>query len=144
MNKRVVFIGLIVLMISSLALSACKPAAPALGTEANPIIWAVVPSGETERVVSGFDKVAKIIHDDTGLVIKPLVATEYAGVIEALSTNPPKAQMASLATFAYILAANKKVAEAELVSQRFGSEVYNGQIFVRADSGINSVAELKG
>jgi len=50
----------------------------------------------------------------------------------------------SLATFSYILANDKGCAEAELVSVRFGSPVYNGQIFVRADSGINSIADLAG
>ncbi|WP_075063855.1 phosphate/phosphite/phosphonate ABC transporter substrate-binding protein [Ornatilinea apprima] len=120
------------------------PEPPAIGTEENPIIWAVVPSGETERVVSGFEELAKLLKEETGLVIEPLVATEYAGVIEALSSDPPKAQMASLATFAYILAAERGVAEAGLVASRFGSLVYNGQIYTRADSGIETIADLEG
>jgi len=49
-----------------------------------------------------------------------------------------------LATFSYILANDKGCAEAALVSVRFGSPVYNGQIFVRADSGIESIADLAG
>jgi len=117
---------------------------PELGTEENPIIWAVVPSGDTERVVAGFEEVAAMLYDSTGLVIKPFVATEYAGVIEALAADPPKAHMASLATFAYILAAERGGAEAELVSVRYGAATYNGQIFVRADSGIETIADLKG
>ena len=116
---------------------------PELGTEENPIIWAVVPSGDTERVVAGFEAVAALLYDATGLVVEPFVATEYAGVIEALAADPPKAHMASLATFAYILAAERGGAEAELVSVRYGSPTYNGQIFVRADSGIESIADLK-
>ena len=117
---------------------------PELGTEENPIIWAVVPSGDTERVVAGFDAVAELLYEATGLVVEPFVATEYAGVIEALAATPPKAHMASLATFAYILAAERGGAEAELVSVRFGAATYNGQIFVRADSGIESIADLAG
>ena len=49
-----------------------------------------------------------------------------------------------LATFSYVLAADKGCTEAELVSVRFGSPTYNGQIIVRADSGLNSIADLKG
>jgi len=136
------YLILFAVLIAALLLSACG--SDELGTEENPIIWAVVPSGETERVVSGFEEVAAMIFDETGLVITPLVATEYAGVIEAMCSDPVKAHMASLATFSYILANDKGCAEAELVSVRFGSPVYNGQIFVRADSGINSIADLAG
>ncbi len=169
--KRINFVlVLLTLVLVSSALAACTPAeepveepaedvaeepaeevaeepaeeGPALGTEENPIIWAVVPSGETERVVAGFEELAAIIFEDTGLVVEPFVATEYAGVIEALSSDPPKAHMASLATFAYIMAADRGVAEAELVSVRYGLPTYNGQIFVRADSGIESLADLAG
>ena len=136
------FMILFAVLIVVLSLSACGPGE--LGTEENPIIWAVVPSGETERVVTGFEEVAGMIYDETGLVVEPFVATEYAGVIEAMCSDPPKAHMAALATFSYILANERGCAEAALVSVRYGSPVYNGQIFVRADSGINSVEELAG
>lgn len=142
--KKQVYLMLAVLMAISLILAACQPKAPELGTEENPIIWAVVPSGETERVVAGFEQVAGMIEERTGLVIEPLVATEYAGVIEAMCAEPPRAQMGSLATFAYILAAERGCAEVALVSTRFGVPTYNGQIYVRADSGIESIADLEG
>ena len=89
-----------------------------LGTEDNPIIWSFVPSGEMERVAAGAESVADLIYAETGLIIETNVATEYAGVIEAMCADPPKAHMASLATFSYVLAAGKGCSEAELVSVR--------------------------
>jgi phosphonate transport system substrate-binding protein len=142
MNKRTTYFLFALVTVLALMLPACGPAA--LGTEENPIIWAVVPSGETERVVTGFEDVAQMIFDETGLVVEPFVATEYAGVIEAMCSDPPKAHMASLATFSYILAAERGCADVSLVAVRFGSPVYNGQIFVRADSGIESISDLAG
>jgi len=50
--------------------------------------------------------------------------------------------MASLDTFAYILAADRGAAEAMLVSVRYGSPTYNCQFIARADSGISEVADL--
>lgn len=127
----------------SFAAAKGQPEAP-LGSESNPIVWAFVPSGETERVATGAQSVADLLHQKTGLYFKTLVATEYAGVIEAMGANPPSAHMASLATFSYILAAEKKVAVAALVSVRFGLPYYNGQIIVRKNSGITKLSDLKG
>jgi phosphonate transport system substrate-binding protein len=140
-KNRILLLAL--LLIGALLIGACAKE-PELGTEENPLIWAFVPSGETERVSAGAEAVADLIYEETGLVIDTFVATEYAGVIEAMCSDPPKAQIGSLATFAYILAADRGCAEAELVSVRYGSAVYNGQIFVRADSGIESLEELDG
>jgi phosphonate transport system substrate-binding protein len=142
--KRIAYILIALMVITGFALSGCQSQEAELGTEENPLIWALVPSGESDTVLAGFDAVTDIIYDETGIVIEPFVATEYAGVIEALSADPPKAHIASLATFAYLVAAERGVAEASLVSVRYGSEVYNGQIFVRADSGIESLSELAG
>ena len=82
-----------------------------------------------ERVTAGAQAVADLIYEESGLVIEIFVATEYAGVIEAMCSDPPKAHMGSLATFAYLLASARGCAEAELVSVRYGSATYNGQIF---------------
>jgi phosphonate transport system substrate-binding protein len=143
-KRTFIFAIMSTFVIAALLLGACAPKEAELGTEENPLIWAFVPSGEMQDVTAGAEDVAKLIFEETGLVIDTFVATEYAGVIEAMCSDPPKAHMGSLATFAYILAAERGCAEAELVSVRYGSPVYNGQIFVRADSGITSIDQLAG
>ena len=138
---------LVVLFVGLLAvgmLASCGPKEPELGSEENPIVWSFVPSGEMERVAGGAQAVADLLQQETGLYFETNVATEYAGVIEAMCSDPPKAHMGSLATFAYVLAADRGCAEAELVSVRYGSPTYNGQIIVRADSGINALTDLAG
>jgi phosphonate transport system substrate-binding protein len=141
MVKRVLIVGIILLSLAAVLFARGKAE---LGTEENPIIWSFVPSGEMERVAAGAQSVADLLHDKTGLYIKTNVATEYAGVIEALASDPPEAHMASLATFAYVLAAERGVAKAVLVSVRFGSPTYNGQLIAGADKGISKVEDLKG
>ena len=136
-------IVLLALLIPVVAFATPQVEAP-LGSEANPVIWSFVPSGDTTQIVAGGRQVADMIFDKTGLVIEVSVATEYAGVIEALSSDPPSAHMTSLATFAYVMAADRGVAQAALVAVRFGSPTYNGQIIAGANTGINSVADLAG
>ena len=127
-----------------IALTGCGGAGKLGSSEDNPIVWSFVPSGEMERVAAGAQSVADLLHDETGLYFETNVATEYAGVIEAMCADPPEAHMGSLATFAYVLANERCGIGCELVAVRYGSPTYNGQIMVRADSGINSLADLEG
>ncbi|MBN2508664.1 MAG: phosphate/phosphite/phosphonate ABC transporter substrate-binding protein [Spirochaetales bacterium] len=144
MNMKHLTVCILMLLVSAAPMFAAgSPEAP-LGSEDNPIIWSFVPSGETERVSAGAQQVADMLFDKTGLYFKTNVATEYAGVIEALSSKPPQAHMASLATFAYVMAAERGVAEAVLVAVRYGSPTYNGQLIAGTDSGINTVADISG
>jgi phosphonate transport system substrate-binding protein len=144
MSKKALWAALALTLILTLAMVSGCGGDEELGTEDNPIIWVVVPSGETERVTAGFDAVAEMLQEETSLYFKPLVATEYAGAIEALCSDPPEAHMASLATFAYVLAADRDCAEAAMLSVRFGSPTYNGQLLVHADSGLQSLEDLAG
>ncbi|MFW5686151.1 MAG: PhnD/SsuA/transferrin family substrate-binding protein, partial [Spirochaetota bacterium] len=120
MRKVLPVIAITVLAVL-LALTGCGQREAELGTEENPIIWSFVPSGDTNQIVAGGEQVADLIYEETGLVVDISVATEYAGVIEALSSDPPSAHMASLATFSYVLAADRGVADAALVAVRYGS-----------------------
>lgn len=126
-----------------MVLSACGGEA-ALGTEENPIIFVAVPSGETERVLAGFESVVDLIYEDTGIVIEPFVASSYSAAIEAMCADPAQAHMGALATFAYILAHEKGCADAALNATRYGSASYNGQFIVRTDSGLETLVDLEG
>jgi phosphonate transport system substrate-binding protein len=141
MSRRLVLVVCVLALCGAGVFAADRPA---LGSEENPIVWAFVPSGDTGKVSAGAQSVADLLHKKTGLYFKTLVATEYAGVIEALRSNPPAAQMSSLATFAYIMAADMGVSQAVLISVRNGSAFYNGQFVVRANSGIRKLGDLKG
>jgi phosphonate transport system substrate-binding protein len=115
---------------------------PALGTEENPIVWVLVPSNDAETVLAGADEIAAKIEDQTGLVVTPLVTTDYSAAVEAMCNG--EAHMGALNTFNYVLANARGCADVALVSSRFGSTFYSGQIITRADSGITSIADLAG
>ena len=142
--KRIVLLVSVLVLAAGGIFAGGEQEAAELGTDENPLIWSFVPSGDTQEIVAGGEEVADMIYDRTGIVVDVSVATEYAGVIEALSSDPPSAHIASLATFSYVLAADRGVAEAELVAVRFGSATYNGQIITRADSDITEIADLDG
>jgi len=140
--KKSLYLLLATMMVLSLVLSACG--APKLGTEANPILWVFVPSRAGEEVTTAAEGVADLLHTQTGLYFKTFVATDYTAAIEALCSKPAKAQMGSLATFALITAADRGCATPALVASRRGSLTYTGQIIAGADTGIKSLADIKG
>ncbi len=145
MSRKILVTMLALLLVGTVvALSGCGGEAALGESEENPIVWSFVPSGETEQVATGAQEVANLLNDETGLYFETNVATEYAGVIEAMCSDPPEAHMGSLATFAYVLANERCDIEAELVAVRFGSPTYNGQLITQADSGIEGIEDLEG
>lgn len=117
-------------------------AASNLGTAENPIKMYFVPSGEVDQVLASGDKIAAHLEEATGLVFETEVPTSYAAVIEALGSN--QADVAWLATFAYVLAHDKYGAEVELTTLRDNEATYVGAIFAAADSGITTIEGCDG
>lgn len=142
MNKRTTYLLIALVTVLAMLVPACGPAK--LGTEENPINWVFVPSREGEEVTTAAEGVADLLHQETGLYFKTFVATDYTAAIEAECSDPPKAQMGSLATFALITAADRGCATPALVASRRGSTSYTGQIIAGVDSGIETLADIKG
>lgn len=140
---RRILLGLALLvLVATLGTTVGCKRAPALGTEENPIIMSFIPSGDTQEIIAGGEQLAKMISERTGLVVKANVGTDFAAVREAMGAG--KAHIGWLNTFNYVLAHEKYGVEVALVTVRFGSTSYKGQIIVRADSGIQSLQGLKG
>lgn len=140
-TKRVLALVLVVGLLVTGLLASCAPKEAELGTEENPIILSFVPSGDTPDIIASADVIADLLSEKTGYVIKGNVATSYSAVIEAMGTG--KAHMGTLATFAYILANQKYGVECALVSVRYGTAYYNGEIIAGADTGITKLEDLK-
>ncbi len=115
---------------------------PALGTEENPIIWVLTPSQDTQKVLAGAEPIAQYVEEKTGIVIKPVIPTDYTAQQEAICSG--EAHMAALNTFGYIRASARGCADVALVSVRYGSTSYAGQIIANVDSGIKEVKDLVG
>src|SRR4051794_15827107 len=105
------FIVLLLILMLSLVVALVPAAAQdaAVGTQDNPIIWAFVPSSDAQTVLAGATELTDMVQADTGLYIKPVVATDFSGVVEAICAG--KAQMAALNTFSYILASSRGCAD---------------------------------
>jgi len=140
MKKNLWFISLVVLILASMAIASCGE--PELGTEENPIVMAFVPSLDSQEVLASGDAIANMLQEETGLVVEPNVGTDFAAVREAMGAG--QAHIGWLNTFNYILASEKYDVDVGLVTQRYGTTSYKGQINVGADTGIAALEDLKG
>ncbi len=142
MSKKALWAILTLVLIGTLVLvSGCGKEAE-LGSEDKPIVMSFVPSGDTQEILASGNELAQMIADKTGLVIEANVGTDFAAVREAMGAD--KAHIGWLNTFNYVLANEKYGVDVGLVTVRFGSNSYKGQLNVRADSGISSLQDLKG
>jgi polar amino acid transport system substrate-binding protein len=114
----------------------------ALGTEDNPIIWVLVPSQDTQVVLTGADEIAAVFEEETGLIVEPLITTDFTGAVEAMCSG--EAHMGALNTFNYVLASARGCADVGLASVRFGSTFYQGQLVTRNDTGVESIEDFAG
>jgi phosphonate transport system substrate-binding protein len=115
---------------------------PAPGSAEKPIVMAFVPSTEAEKIVEGAQPLMKLLEAKTGLKFKDYIATSYIAVVEAMGQG--HVDVAWLPTLAYVLANDRNGATVKLKAVRDGKNTYYGIIITRKDSGINTLADLKG
>jgi phosphonate transport system substrate-binding protein len=103
----------------------------------------LVPSEDPRVVIADNQLLLDKLQQSLKHEIKPFVATDYNGVVEALRAK--KLDIAFLGPFSYVLAASISEVEAFAVveTERAGA-TYRAQIIVRKDHNIHSLAQLKG
>ena len=125
----------------ALALSAVA-ALPALA--AQPLTIGLIPAEDSQAMIESSRQVLDSLQQQLGMPVKPFVATDYNGVIEALRSK--KLDVAYLGPFSYVLA--NQVADVEAfavaVTKKTGQSSYKSVIIARKDSGIARTADLKG
>lgn len=119
-----------------------QPVASGPGSEAKPITMYFVPSEQVDKVLASGNQIAKDLEKLTGLKFKTAVPTSYGAVIESMGSGD--ADVAWLATFAYLIARQKYNANVALTTVRNGLDTYKGEIITRADSGITDIKGCNG
>jgi phosphonate transport system substrate-binding protein len=112
-------------------------------TAADVLNMGLVPS-EDPRVIMNDNKVLlEKLEESMQMTIKPFVATDYNGIIEALRSK--KLDIALLGPFSYVLATTVANVEAFalLETQRQGP-TYRSMIIARKDHGIRNLKDLSG
>ncbi len=104
----------------------------------------LIPSEDSQAMIESSKQVLDDLQQQLGMPVKPFVASDYNGVIEALRSG--KLDVAYLGPFSYVLANQVAGVEAfaVAVTRKAGTSAYHSQILARKDSGIKQLADLKG
>ncbi|MEE2000531.1 phosphate/phosphite/phosphonate ABC transporter substrate-binding protein [Alkalimonas sp. MEB108] len=140
--------GLKVRMVSSLfwlstmlLLAGCQPKGE-LGSRDNPVRLYFTPSVDADTIASNSREFIRFLEQETGDYYVTGIPTSYIAVVEAFGSG--RADIGAMNSFGYLMANERYGARAHLKMIRHGVDYYQGQIVVRADSGIETLADLEG
>jgi phosphonate transport system substrate-binding protein len=124
-----------------LVLPALLSAAPAGAADA-PLILALTPSRDPTSLQEAGDAFVRTITRLSGVPMRAKVASDYAGVVEALRNR--HVDLAFVHPVGYVLA-HREAGCLILVRDIWqGRVAYSARFYVRADSGIRRVEDLRG
>ncbi len=95
-----------------------------------------------EQIMDDVRPVVAYLKKSLGLPVKHFVATDYAGVIEALRNGSD--DIGFMGPLQYVIAHRHAGAQPILGEVYKGKPYYHSRIFVRKDSGLQSLADLRG
>jgi phosphonate transport system substrate-binding protein len=103
----------------------------------------LVPAEDPRLMIADNQAMIEALRTSLGMEVKPFVATDYNGVIEALRAK--KLDVALLGPFSYVLAASVAGVDPIAVpeTQKQGAS-YHSLIIARKERNIRSLADLKG
>jgi phosphonate transport system substrate-binding protein len=104
----------------------------------------LIPSEDSRAMIANSQKMMDMLSTALGMPVKPFVAADYNGVIEALRSK--RLDVAYLGPFSYVLGTTVADIEAFAVAEtkKAGRSYYHSQIIAHKDSGIKTVNDLKG
>lgn len=106
------------------------------------LVMGFVPSRSVHEIQISSQKIADYLSKQTGYGIKAITLSNYAGV--ALAMKSKRVDFAFVGPVNYLLIDERAGAFPLTSAVRKGQKGYRGIIIVRTDSGIHSLADLKG
>ena len=111
-------------------------------TPAEPLILAFIPQENPEKLLGDIEVISSYLAEELEIEVEGFVTQDHAAAVEALRNN--EADISFMGALPYVLARDQTGAEVILAEVYRGSPLYTGRIFVRRDSGITSLEDLRG
>ena len=145
MRTKKILLGLLLGVV--VFLYACQiPSSPTGGAtnEIKVLKMGLIPADDAEEMLRGYEPIQEYLSQQLGIPVEIQVTSDYTAAIEAMRAG--HIDMAWFGPFSYIIAHNVAGAEAIVngVKESTGSSTYKSVIVASKDSGIKTLADLKG
>jgi phosphonate transport system substrate-binding protein len=110
--------------------------------EGRPLTLAFIPQENPEKLIDDVENISSYLEEELGIAVDGFVALDHAAAVEAMRNCT--ADISFMGGLPYVLAHELAGAEVILGEVYRGQDIYHGRIFVRADSGIETIQDLSG
>jgi phosphonate transport system substrate-binding protein len=144
--KRSIIYGLLMAMLISIGVSrgtaqSSECEAIAVGVD-RPLTLAYIPQENPEKLIGDIEVISVYLEGELGIPVDGFVALDHAAAVEALRNCT--ADISFMGGLPYVMAHELAGAEVILGELYRGNQIYHGRIFVRADSTIETLEDLRG
>lgn len=109
--------------------------------DSDALVLAFIPQENPEKLLGDIEAITAYLADELAIPVEGFVTQDHAAAVEALRNGD--ADISFMGALPYVLAHDQTGAEVILAEVYRGSPVYTGRIFVRKDSGIATLADLR-
>jgi len=114
------------------------------GSDIKVLKMGLIPADDAEDMLRSYEPIKEYLSKELGIPVEIQVTSDYTATIEAMRSK--HIDMAWFGPFSYVIAANVAGAEAIVngVKESTGSATYTSMIIANADSGIETLDDLRG
>jgi phosphonate transport system substrate-binding protein len=107
-----------------------------------PLVLAFIPQENPEKLLDDITVITAYLAREIGRPVRGHVTQDHAAAVEAMRHGD--ADIAFMGALPYVLAHHQIGAEVVLGEVYRGATTYKGRLYVRRDSGLTSLADLRG
>ena len=114
----------------------------ARAAEKGQIVLAFIPQENPEKLIGDIKIISEFLRREIGVPVRGFVTSDHASAVEALRNGD--ADISFMGALPFVIAEKEIGAEVILSEIYRGAPTYAGRVFVRRDSGIKNLADLRG
>ena len=115
---------------------------PLMAAAEDSLTLAFIPQENPDKLLGDIAQISAFLSDRIGVPVKGFVTFDHAAAVEALRNGD--ADISFMGALPFVLA-EAEIGAVPLLSEVYrGAPTYRGRVFVRRDSGITSLDELRG